>query len=646
MPRFERLFASFVIKGVSFRNRIVLAAMNTNFAETDGSVSERFIRYYVERGIGGAGTLIVSSAYIDRSARKRIGSLLLDEDFFIPKLRKFTDAVHATGAKIFQQLNHNGRLLTSSKDLKTAVTGGAVGPSPVPHLATGEVPHALTRGEIKDLVEKFGQAARRAKEAGFDGVELHGSHGYLINQFYSLYSNRRTDEYGGSLENRMRFPLEVYRRARELTGDDFIIGYRLNVRELAPVETPHEDVLTLSKRLEREGVDLLHFSGGNSETPATALWVTPPGSVPQGCYADLAGSIKAHIKVPVIAVGRITTPEVAERILREGKADLIALGRALIADPYWPEKALRGESEKIRRCIGCNQGCMEQLTQEKGITCIYNPEVGREGEISTAPKKKKVWVVGGGPGGMEAAVVAASRGHRVDLFEKRGELGGQSLLAAAPPGKEEFKAVADFLMGELKRHRVLTHLHVEMTAEKVAEEKPEVVILATGSVPLIPELTGVRGENVITAWEALEGKGTGQKVVVVGGGLVGVETALFLAAQGKGVTLIEMLDEVGQDAGSLNRARLKEELGRSRIEVRCKTRLLSVNKKGVTVQCETGEAALDAQSVILAVGARPENFLSPKLKGKVPELYAIGDCVSPRKMLEAIQEAYEIAVKI
>jgi len=646
MNQFEFLFKPLTLKGITLRNRIVMPPMNTNFAETDGSVSEQFTRYYVERGKGQAGLIIVSSAYIDPAAKKRSGALLLHDDRFIPSLREFTAAIHATGAKVFQQLNHNGRLLSSSKELKTAVTAGAVGPSPIPHLVSGEIPRVLTREEIKELVEKYGQAARRAKEAGFDGVELHGTHGYLINQFFSLYSNRRTDEYGGNLENRMRFPLEVYRRARELTGNDFLIGYRLNAREFAPVETPLEDVIVLSQRLEAEGVDALHISVGNSETPVMLLKFIPPGSVSPGCYADLAAAIKEKVRVPVITVGRINTPEVAERILREGKADLIAVGRGLIADPYWPEKAFRGEPERIRRCVGCNQGCMEQLTQEKKVTCLYNPEVGHEGKLSPPSKRKRVWIIGGGPGGMEAAITAAFRGHDVDLYEKEGELGGQSLLAAIAPGKQEFSAVKDFLTKELERLHVKTHLNEEMTAGKVARGNPDVVILATGSVPLIPEIPGIQKKNVATAWDVLKGKEVGDQVVVAGGGLVGVETALFLSKKVKQVVLIEMLGEIAQDAGPLNRARLKEELKETGIEVKCKTTLLEIGEKGVRVQGEAGTYDIPTETVVLALGAKAKDSLHRSLTGKVPEIYAIGDCVTPRKMIEATHEAYDVASKI
>lgn len=647
MKKFGALFKPIKIKGTLIRNRIVLPPMNTNFADSDGSVSDRFTNYYVEQGKGGAGLLIVSSAYIDPASKKRKGSLLLHDDCFIPKLKGLTTAVHATGAKILQQLNHNGRLLTSSKELKTsAKAGSAIGPSAVPHLSTGEIPRVLTVEEIKELVEKFGQAARRAEEAGFDGVELHGTHGYLINQFFSRYSNRREDKYGGSLENRMRFPLEVYHRVRELTGDDFLVCYRVNAREFVPIETPFEEVIAFCKRLEGEGVDLIHVSAGSGEITSSVLKMIPPGSTPRGCYADFAADIKANVKIPVVAVGRINTPEIAEEILLEKKADMVATGRALIADPYWPDKVRRGELEQIRRCVGCNQGCMERLVQEETVTCLYNPEVGREATMSRSRTKKKVMVIGGGPGGMEAAVIAALRGHEVEIYDKGQELGGQCLLAAIPPGKEEFSAISDFFRSELKRLKVSVYLQEEVTVKKVIETNPDVVILATGSLPYCPEIPGINKENVMTAWDVLEGKATTRKVLVAGGGQVGIETSLFLAENGKQVVLVEMLDDIAKDAGPLNRSHLKEQLKETEIEVRCNTELLRIGESEVIVRDRNREYEIPTETVVLSLGAKAQDSLYQALEGKVSELYAIGDCVAPRKMIEAIHEAYDVATNI
>ena len=646
MNRFNMLFSAYTLKNTTIRNRIVLPPMNTNFADPDGSVNERFTKYYVERGKGGAGLLIVSSAYIEKAAKKRSGALLLDDDRFIPKLKAFTSAVQATGAKIFQQLNHNGRLLSSSKDLKTDATAEPIAPSAIPHLSTGQMPRELNIEEIQELVEKFAQAGRRAKDAGFDGVELHGTHGYLINQFFSRYSNRRTDAYGGSLEKRMRFPMEVYRRTRELTGEDFLICCRVNAREFAPVETPIEDVIALCRQLEKEGLDFIHVSVGNSETAATALKMIPPLTVPQGCYADYAAAIKAEVSVPVIAVGRISSPEIAEEILREQKADFVAVGRALIADPYWPEKALKGDSKKIRPCIACNQGCMERLAKEKLVRCLCNPEVGFEEELSPAARKKKVWVVGGGPGGMEAAIIATMRNHDVELFEKEPQLGGQCDLIAKSPGMGEFKNLKDFWIQELERLNVPIHLNTEITAKEITANQPDVVIVATGSVPIVPDMPGIEKQNVTTSWEVLGGKAVGRRVAVIGGGFVGIETALFLDKQGKNVILIEKLDEIMQDAGPLNRTRLKEELNTTGIEVKCKTELKRIDAQKIVASGEQGVYEIPVETVVLALGAKAQNRLMKELEGKVPDLYAVGDCVEARNMIEAIHEAYDVAAEI
>ncbi len=645
MTQFPALAQPFELKGVSFRNRIVLAPMNTNFGEADGTPGEDFTKYYVTRGRGGASLLIVSSAYIDPAVRKRSGALLLHDDALIPKFKVFVDALHETGAKVFQQINHNGRLLKSTNELRTAATSNAVGPSAIPHLTTGEVPKALSVAEIKELIEKFGQAARRAREAGFDGVEIHGTHGYLINQFYSRYSNRRTDEYGGSLENRMRFPLEVYRRVRELVGDDCLICYRVNGRTFEPVETPIDDVVALCRRLEKEGADFLHVSAGTSETPSMVLRMIPPGSVPQGCFADLAAAIKAAVTLPVISVGRITSPQVAEDILARGDADFVALGRALIADPNWPQKALNGEPESIRRCIGCNQGCMEQLVQEQKVTCLYNPEVMGPTEPTPPGIRKKVMVVGGGPAGMQAAVVAARRGHTVVLFEKEKRLGGQIPLAAAVPGKDEFAAVGEFLNKELAKLDVSVQLNVTVTVDTVKKVHPDIVILATGSVPSTPDCLAPDRTNIVTARQVLEGRPVGKRVAVIGGGLVGCETALFLKAQGKKVELIEMLERVAVDAGPLNRARILDELAAADIHPRCETRLTDFSESGELV-CQAADAyELNVDTVVLATGAIPQETLRRELEG-LYTVYPVGDCQTPRDMLAAIHEAYNIAMQI
>lgn len=647
--KFQKLFEPLKLKNITTKNRIVMPAMNTNFADSNGFVTQKLINYYEERAKGGVGLIIISAAYIDPTAKKRRGGVAIYDDRFIPGLHSLTSALKRHGSVVFQQLNHNGRLLASTDVLKTNVEDKyVVAPSPIPHPLTGIRPRALTVQEIKELIVKFAQGAKRAKIAGFDGVELHGAHGYLLGQFFSPYTNRRSDLYGGDLQRRMRFPLEVVREVRKNTGNDFVICYRMSAIEFIHGGVNIEESKIFAKRLEEDGVDLIHVTGGINETPESMLYTILPASMPRDLLYPLARKIKEAVSVPVIAVGRIDSPELAENILQSGGADLIATGRALICDPSWPQKAMQGKTEQIRKCIACLQGCLEKISQDEMQTCLLNPQVGREGLDDLAPAriKKKIVVIGGGPAGMEAAAVAAKRGHKVELYEKEGELGGQCLLAAKPPWKETFLSVRDFLARELERLKVPVYLKEEVTIEKVLEIRPDAVIFATGSVPLFPEIPGIEKDNVVSAWDVLKGKEVRKKVIVAGGGLVGAETALFLSKKSKQVVLVEMLDEIARDAGSFNRARLKKALKETNIELKCKTELLRINEKSVTVRGEIGEYDIPTETIVLALGAKSRDNLHNALKGKVSETYLIGDCVTPRKMIDAIHEAYHVAVKI
>lgn len=645
---FQYLFEPLQIKNLSIKNRIVMPAMNTNFADPKGYVTQKFINYYRERAKGGVGSIIISSAYIDPRAKKRSGGLAIYDDDFIPGLALLSSSLKEYGAIVFQQLNHNGRLLASSDLLKTDVEDRyVVAPTAILHPVTGGYPRELTLQEIQELVRKFAQGARRAKAAGFDGVEIHGAHGYLIGQFFSPYTNKRSDVYGGSLEQRMKFPLEVVREVRRTTGSDFAISYRMSAVEFVDGGVNIEEAKILAKELEKEGVDIIHVTGGINESPEGMLLTIPPMTMPKDLLYPLAGQIREAVSIPVIAVGRIDCPEVAEGILQSGGADLVATGRALICDPFWPQKAMQGKTDEIRKCIACNQGCIEKISQEEEQTCLLNPGVGREGlgDLSSAKRKKKIVIIGGGPGGMEAAVISALKGHDVELFEKEAEMGGQCLLAAKAPGKEIFYSVTDYLTREMQRLKVSVHLKEEATVEKVQKIHPDTVIIATGGLPLFPQIPGIEKNNVITAWDVLKGKEVGEKVLIAGGGSVGIETALFLSERGIGVMLIEKLDKIAHDAGSLTQARYRVELGKTDIQVKCKTELLKIDEKGVSVRDETGEHDIASDTVVLALGIEPEDSLYQALSTQVPELYAIGDCLAPRRMIDVIHEAYKVSIK-
>jgi 2,4-dienoyl-CoA reductase-like NADH-dependent reductase (Old Yellow Enzyme family)/thioredoxin reductase len=645
MERFQKILEPITIKNVTIRNRIVMPAMNTNMASNDGFATMQLTDYYAERAKGGVGLIIVSAAAIDKNARKRTGGLLLDKDAYKEDLRILVEEIHAHGAMVFQQLNHNGRLLSSMSSGTFRIR--PVAPSPIPHPVTGEIPKELTQEEILDLIEKFGNAALRAKDAGFDGVELHGAHGYLLNQFLSPHTNKRCDKYGGNFEGRQRFPLEVLQNVRKMVGEDFPLSYRLSAEEFIPGGLTIEETEVFCSSLAKAGVDLIHVSAGINESPSTELKVIPMMDTPRGCYLPLAERIKKRVNIPVIAVARINSPQMAEQALVEKKADLIAVGRGLIADPDWVQKAAAGQDGEIRTCIACNQGCMERLIKEEKITCIYNPDVGREREyrIVKTGVPKKVLIVGGGPGGMEAARVLSLRGHHVTLWEQGDRLGGQVLLYAGFPGKEEFWGMLDYFTLQLKKCEVSIELNKVATSGNVRAFNPQTVILATGAKPRILALPGIDQAHVFTFKEVLNKRNNPEKaIVVVGGGLVGLETALYLSQQNHQVTVVEILAEIASDAGPLVKANLLQKIRKSGITTMTNCELLGIRPTSLdTKQNGAIQEIKNIGAVVLACGSVPNDDLFKALDKSGIKLCRVGDCVSPRRCLEATHEAAAVA---
>ncbi|AIS53025.1 NADH oxidase [Thermoanaerobacter kivui] len=643
--KFEKLLEPIQIRSMKLRNRIVMPPMVTNYAADDGAVTDRLKVYHQTRAKGGVGLIIVEASYVHPSGKGFKNEVGIYKDELIPGLRELTEAVHKYGAKIAIQLYHGGRQTTSK------VTGmQIVAPSPIPCPVKQEMPKELSVEEIKELIKAFGQAARRAKEAGFDAVEIHGAHGYLLNQFLSPYSNKRTDEYGGSFENRMRFPLEVVRRVRKEVGTDFPIIYRMSAEEYVPGGLTIEDTKIFAQKLIEEGINALHISGGVYESSAMII---QPAAIPQGCFVENAAAIKKAInsKVPVIVVGRIKDPIMAEQIIREGKADLVSMGRALLADPELPRKVSEGKIQEIRKCIGCNQGCIDRLFQDIDIGCIANALTGHETEFdmeSSAKTRKKVFIIGGGPGGLEAARVAALRGHEVILYEKQPELGGQMRIAAVPPHKGEINDLADYLINQVEKSGITIVKGKEADLNTIHEIKPDVVILATGSEPIIPEIPGINQKNVVTAHDVLKGTViVGKKVAVIGGGLVGCETAEFLTDQGKEVTVIEMLDDIAIDVGSLVRTLLLNRMAEKKIKVLTKSKVKEISGDKVTIETVNGNQELSGiDTIVIAVGSKPKNDLLKLIEKEGIPVYAIGDCVKARKFMDAIHEGFRYAYSL
>jgi 2,4-dienoyl-CoA reductase-like NADH-dependent reductase (Old Yellow Enzyme family)/thioredoxin reductase len=644
--KYPKLFEAGMIGKLRVKNRVVMPPMATNFAGPFGEPTERLIKYYAERAKGGVGLIIVENVQVKYPEGKNVAcQLRLDQDKYIPSYQELAEAVQAYGARIFIQIHHAGR---QYHDIEGAE---GVAPSAIPCGFLQQPVRELRSEEIRDLIERFSETALRAKKAGMDGVEFHGAHGYLIGQFMSPHTNQRLDEWGGTFDRRMRFPLEIIRRTREKVGPDFPLCFRFSADEFVPGGLTLEDSKMIAQRLETAGINVLHVSAGIYESMSKIL---EPMHYEEGWRVYLAEAIKKVVKIPVITVGQIRTPAIAEQILKEGKADFVALGRTLIADPEWPNKAREGREQEIRKCISCNIGCIGgHVFGDLYMRCTVNPVVGHERlegwvDLKPAKKKKRVMVVGGGPGGMEAARIAALRGHEVTLYEKEKELGGQQRISSRAPGKSKLNFIREYYHHQLPKVGVKIELGKEVDGKMLIEKtKPNVVILATGAEPLLPDIPGISGKNVLMSWEVLSGKVevSGKTVVIAGGGLVGCETALYLAEKGKKVTIVEMLEELATDMEPITRFDLlTERLPKAGIQSITKRVIAEISEKGVTVLDPLGKKSLvEAENVIIALGSKSANPLEEKAREIVPEVYVIGDAKEPRQIINATFEGASVA---
>jgi len=639
---YASLFQPLKINGLELKNRLVVPPMGSGFAAEDGSVTDRLINYHEARARGGFALITLEVTAVDGVEGKGSGhQLSIFDDRFIPGFKRLVDRVHNAGAKVSVQLYHPGRVTIP------AFIGGLppVAPSPVPDPIWRQVPRELTIEDIQKLVESFAQGARRAKEAGFDAAELHGAHGYIISQFMSGYANKRTDEYGGDFKGFMRFPVEIVRRARQLVGPDFPIFFRISGDELVPMGRTVAESVEMAKRLVQEGVNVIDVSIGVMESSAVT---SAPPEMEQGFNAAMAEAFKKALKVPIIAVGRINEPDVAEEIISSGKADLVAIGRQSLTDPEWPNKVAEGRQDDIVKCISCNEGCIEGLAiwLRPSITCVQNLALGKEAEYASprASKRKKVLVAGGGPAGLEAARTAALWGHQVILYEKDSALGGQVNIAVVPPKKDIYKEVTLSRAKAIKELGVEVYPGEELTPDIVKKVAPDVLIIATGSKPLAPPISGIDRKNVITSAEALKGAKTGDRVVVVGGGLVGCETADYLAGQGKEVTIVEMLRHTARDIGPAARYFLRQRMAAKGIKIMTSTTVEEITDEGLKVKSGEGSQTLGpVDTVVLATGAVSVNELGPAVGDTVPEVYVIGDACKPGKILAAVEQAADLA---
>ena len=638
--KYPRLFSPLTLHTLTLKNRVVMPPMCTDYATIGGAVTDRLIDYYTARAQGGVGLVDVEFAYIHPSGKVFEHMLGIYDDKLIPGLKRLTDSVHQGGAKIVVQIAHGGRRSHSD------ITGFApAAPSPIPRL-NGETPKELSLGEIEELIQAFILAAKRAKKAGFDGVMIHMAHGYLIQQFLSPFSNARTDRYGGDLEGRARFGLEILKGIRSELGDGYPITTRLCGDEFVKGGFDLVQSIQVAKMLEANGANAIEVSTGTHETGH--IIIAPP-YYPMGFLSPLSEGIKKAVGIPVGIVGRIHTPEVAEQLLAQGKADLIAVGRALIADPEWAKKAQEGRPETICPCISCNQGCSDRMYFQQDITCTVNPSAGREGTFPVEParKKKKVLILGGGPAGLEAARIAAMRGHEVQLHEREKELGGQLNIASVPPAKEETKKFKEFLLREV-RNLPIKVTHGKLDAKTLKRLSPDFVVVAVGGKPMKMEGPGFKDEKVISAWDVLSRKNrVGRRVAIIGGGQVGLETAHFLLEEGKEIILLEMLKRVGQDMSPRARKMVLEKLIEGGVEILTESKALAV-ERGDLVFDRAGLVGKITRldSIVIAAGTAPRDAGIQGLERSRIPFRRIGDASAPRKLFDAVHEGYQVGIEI
>ena len=658
----NRLLEPINIGKVEIKNRLAMAPMGVvGLLNPDGTPGQRAIDYYIERVRGGVGLVITGLFKVESDIEKWKST----PPSITPRARtpfaELAETVHAFGGRIFVQLTAGfGRVLNPRNLVEEPVSASAIPYFWQPDITCRE----LATGEVERLVACFGTAAEILASAGIDGIELHGHEGYLFDQFTTPIWNRRTDKYGGDLEGKLRFPIEVLEAIKQRVGEDFPVQYRFGLKhymkglnqgalpgeEFLEAGRDIEEGIEMAKSLEQAGFDALHVDAGCYDSH---YWSHPPVYQEHGCTVGMAEEVKKVVKIPVIAVGKLDKPDLAQKMLDEGKADIIAVGRGLLADPYWMQKVEEDKPDRIRPCIGCHDGCLGRIMTGGPLSCAVNPKVGREMAyaLKRTHEPKKVMIVGGGVAGLEASRTAALRGHQVTLYERSTVLGGSLIPAGIPSFKKDLRALLDWYESEIGALDVEVKMGHEVNSQWVETEKPQVVIIASGAMPIIPSLPGMQEEIIVTAPEVLLGtRATGRKVLGVGGGLIGCETAVWLAQQGKSVTLIERLPDLlsgGVTVPKVTGEMLQDMLRFNGVEVMTGTRLTGLAGDSVHFQGPSGEEEmLNADTVVLSLGRLPDKELYRSLVGRRPGLYLIGDAREARNIMGAVWDAYEVARSI
>lgn len=641
--KYQKLFERGQIGCLETKNRIVMPAMGTNLPRCNGEVNEEIIRYYEERAQGGCGLIITEITRVDDETG--IGTpcqLCANHIRYIPGLERLARRIHRYDTRIFLQLHHPGR-----ENRSKFIDGRQiVGPSPVMSTAIGEMPREMTTEEVEGMVKKFVVGANIAKAAGMDGVEIHAAHGYLVGAFLSPQSNVRTDQYGGSFENRFRFLAEIVGGIKAACGKKFPVSVRIDGDEFVPGGFGLEDAVKTAAALEQLGVDVINVSAGTYETVNTII---EPTSYPQGWKKHLAAAVKQAVHIPVIACDVIRKPDFAEQLLEEGIQDFVALGRAQLADPQWGNKAREGKDQEIRPCISCLY-CIEDVMGGKNIKCAVNARCGRETEFTELTRDgegRKVVILGGGPAGMEAARVLALRGFAPVLYEKQPVLGGSARLAAVPPLKEKISWYLEYLEHEIRTLGTEIHLGEEPDLEVIKKENPYAVFSAVGGTNIIPPLPGIDGANVCTVTDILRKKVTvtGKNVVIVGSGMTGLETGEYLAEQKNKVTIIEMLPNIGPGMYTPNLIDIVTRLKKYGVTLLPSCKLNEVTAMGVKAENmkDNTPIELPADQVVLSLGVKNDPGYTKMLRENFDNVRILGDACKVGRIAQAVQAGYEAA---
>lgn len=644
--KLEKLFTSYYVGNCEIPNRLVVPAMVTNYCTIEGKITDRYLKYIEEKAKGGWGLIITENYAVQQYGKgyQRIPGLYKDE--LIDGNKKLTDAVHSHGSKIFCQIYHPGRQTTRIANEDHT----PVAPSAIECPLCQEQPVEITIEEIHQLVKDFGAAARRVKEALFDGIELHCGHGYLLAEFLSPFVNKRVDEYGGCFQNRIRIIEEVYREIRKNVGEDFPVTVRLSGNEYVVGGRTEAETYELAAVFDEMGFDGIHITNGNYATPGIRAAI---GSMftEHALNMEVAEQVKKLVSVPVIVTNRINDPKMADTIIRMGKADFVGMGRGSIADPHLPQKSKCGQYGNIKMCIACLQGCEFPLFFDKEVTCLVNPRVGREYEnpLDKVKEPKKVMVVGAGPAGLQAAETAAMLGHKVTIYEAQEQIGGQFRSAAYPIGKGELATLPAAFRKNLQDLGVEIHLNIDVTEEIIKEQKPEAIILATGAKPLMPAIKGIDSDKVVSAEEVLLGKVATKvnHIVVCGGGEVGCETATFIAQTHRDVTVIEMKPEILMDMDPINTSCMLPIMTAANVKIKTQCTVKEINEDGVFYMNENGqEEFIPADLVVSAFGYKSYNPLEQIAKSLCNNVQVIGGATKAGNALPAVKDGYEAALNL